>query len=191
LLKVTLTVPFVMSVGFLFLFAGALTEEIILLGVGLVLLGIEIFVVPGFGIFGLLGIGGILAAIYLSMIGQVATTVDYTRAAGVLSLAMMMTIVSAWALAKVLPKSSRFMQTGILLGESTRRDIGYISVDVRSDLVGLEGIAVTDLRPAGTAEFGDERVDVVSEAGWVPAGSTVRIVRSEGYRHVVRPKAQS
>ena len=45
---------------------------------------------------------------------------------------------------------------------------------------------MTDLRPAGTAQFGDERLDVVAETGWISAGTPVQIVRSEGYRHVVR-----
>lgn len=162
-------------------------EHVILLLVGLVLLVVEIFLVPGFTVFGLAGAVAILASIYLSMVGQLATGIDYTRAAAVLSTSMVITLVAGWAVARMLPRSSRFMQSGILLGEATRRDTGYVSVIVRSDLLGLKGVAVTDLRPAGTAEFGDERVDVVSEAGWIPAGSPIQIVRSEGYRQVVRP----
>jgi membrane-bound serine protease (ClpP class) len=45
---------------------------------------------------------------------------------------------------------------------------------------------VTDLHPSGTAQFGEERVDVVSEGGFVPAGTRVQVVQAEGYRHVVR-----
>ena len=55
-----------------------------------------------------------------------------------------------------------------------------------TDLVGQDGVAVTDLRPAGTARIGDERVDVVTEGEYVAQGSAVRVIRSEGYRHVVR-----
>ena len=40
--------------------------------------------------------------------------------------------------------------------------------------------------PAGTAQIGVERVDVVTEGEYVPQGGAVRVVRSEGYRHVVR-----
>jgi membrane-bound serine protease (ClpP class) len=63
---------------------------------------------------------------------------------------------------------------------------GYIAALPRADLVGLEGVAVTDLRPAGTAQVAGERVDVVTEGEYVPQGGAVRVVRSEGYRHVVR-----
>ena len=56
----------------------------------------------------------------------------------------------------------------------------------RADLVGQEGLAVTDLRAAGTARIAGERVDVVTEGECVAQGSPVRVLRSEGYRHVVR-----
>jgi membrane-bound serine protease (ClpP class) len=52
--------------------------------------------------------------------------------------------------------------------------------------VGQDGVAVTDLRPAGTATIAGERVDVVTEGEYVSQGSAVRVLRSEGYRHVVR-----
>jgi len=51
----------------------------------------------------------------------------------------------------------------------------------------LEGVALTDLRPAGTVRVGSERLDVVSDAGFVEKGSRVRIIRTESYRHVVEP----
>jgi membrane-bound serine protease (ClpP class) len=52
--------------------------------------------------------------------------------------------------------------------------------------VGLDGVALTDLRPAGAAQFGVERVDVVTEGEYLAQGTPVRVVRNEGYRHVVR-----
>jgi membrane-bound serine protease (ClpP class) len=161
-------------------------EELILLSIGLVLLAIEIFVVPGFGVFGLLGIGGILASIYLSMIGNMSTIVDYTNAAMVLSASMLIVLVSAWAIMRTLPKNMRLYRSGILLGEVTGRDTGYLSAVVRGELVGMRGVAVTDLRPAGVGRFGSERIDIVAEEGWLTSGTPIEIVRSEGYRHVVR-----
>jgi membrane-bound serine protease (ClpP class) len=72
------------------------------------------------------------------------------------------------------------------LREATTREAGYISGDVRADLVGHVGEAATTLRPAGVGIFNDERVDVVSEGPWIESGSKIEITRSEGYRHVVR-----
>jgi membrane-bound serine protease (ClpP class) len=161
-------------------------EELILLGAGLVLLGVEVFIVPGFGIFGVLGIGGILGSIYLSLVGDLSTVVDYSQAAMVLSAAMLLVLVSAWVIVRRLPSNARLSRSGIMLGEDTGRDVGYLSSTVRSELVGQRGLAVTDLRPAGVAKVGDERIDVVAEEGWVEAGTPVEILRAEGYRHVVR-----
>ncbi len=54
-------------------------------------------------------------------------------------------------------------------------------------MLGREGVAMTDLRPAGTVLIGEERVDAVSESEWIEDGTVIRVVSSEGYRLVVRP----
>ena len=162
-------------------------EEVMLLGAGLGLLAFEVFVVPGFGVFGIAGIVGILASIYLSLVGRFATGVDYGQAAGVLSATVLLIIVASWALLRTLPSNRRLLRAGVLLGEAAGRDTGYISTARRPELVGAMGRAATDLRPAGTGEFDDERLDVVADVGWVEAGTPIRIIRSEGYRLVVRP----
>ena len=161
-------------------------EEIILLIAGIVLLGIEVFIVPGFGVFGILGIGGILGGIYLSLVGSLSTLADHSQAAMVLSASVLIMLVSAWALIRTLPSNTRLQRSGILLGEDTGRDVGYLSATVREELVGMRGVALTDLRPAGVGKFGDERVDIVAEEGWLTAGTAIEIKRAEGYRHVVR-----
>jgi len=162
------------------------SEELILLAAGLVLLGIEIFIVPGFGLFGLTGIVAVLASIYFSLVGHLATGIDYSNAAAMLTAVIVIVLVSAWALARTLPRSGRLSRSGIMLDEATTREAGYLSTTVRSELVGKIGVALTDLRPVGTGEFGDERHDIVAEDGRIPRGTRIRIVRSEGYRHVVR-----
>lgn len=161
-------------------------EHVILLAVGVVLLGLEAFLVPGFGFFGIAGIVAMLASIYLSLIGHLPTGADYSQAAAVLSTSMILFLVGAWALTRTLPSSGRFLRSGILLGEATARTTGYLSNPVRAELLGKRGVAVTDLRPAGTGQFGEERVDIVAEGEWIPSGTAVEITRSEGYRHVVR-----
>jgi membrane-bound serine protease (ClpP class) len=85
-----------------------------------------------------------------------------------------------------MPRSRRLKRSGVLLPESTDRDEGYTSADIRSDLEGTEGVAITDLRPAGVGLFADERMDVVSESEWIEEGTRIRITSAEGYRHIVR-----
>ena len=138
-----------------------------------------------FGVFGLVGIAAILASLYLSLVGSMATGFDLSQAAMILSAAIAIVIVGAWTIARLLPRNERFQKSGIMLGDRLSRETGYLSAPVRDDLVGQQGVALTDLRPAGTGRFGDERLDVVAAGGWIAKGTPIRIVRSEGYRHVV------
>jgi membrane-bound serine protease (ClpP class) len=161
-------------------------EELILLAGGITLLAVEMFVLPGFGIAGIAGIIAILGALYLSMVNPaVATSTDYAFAFGTLSLAIIVVIVAGWALLRHLPRSRGLNRSGLMLGDATSRETGYLSSAIRAELVGAVGVALTDLRPAGAGRFGDERIDVVSDANWIGAGTPIRIVRSDGYRHVV------
>lgn len=162
-------------------------EELLLIGVGVALLVLEVFVIPGFGVAGVAGALALGAGIMLSLVGIAATPAEWSQAAGVLSLSLLVGIVIAWALLRRLPKTGRFTKTGLMLGGSTNRESGYLSQPARPELVGSIGIALTDLRPSGAARFGEERVDVVSDSSWIDAGTPIRIVRAEGYRHVVEP----
>ena len=165
-------------------------EDVLIVGAGLVLLGIEAFIVPGFGIFGVAGVVAILTGLYMSLLGNIPTMPDFTRAAWVLTSSTLLLIGSAWALIRTLPSSSRLAESGIFLPAKTTSAIGYESAEVRSDLVGKYGTAITDLRPAGTALIGDERIDVVSESEWISAGTPVKVLSAEGYRHIVRSIAE-
>ena len=166
-------------------------EDLIIFGVGLALVGVEIFLIPGFGIFGVLGAIGILAGLYLSMLGDLSISADFTRAGLVLSTTIVLIAVSAWALIRTLPGSSRLAKSGVFLIDRTDRALGYESAATRSDLLGQTGRAITDLRPSGTALFGDERIDVVSESSWITEGTPVRVVSADGYRNGVRPISEA
>jgi membrane-bound serine protease (ClpP class) len=162
-------------------------EEVILLTGGVILIAVEMFVLPGFGIAGIAGVLAILAAFYLSMVGSMATSADYAQAFGVLSLSVLVVIIAGWALLRHLGRGRAPGRSGIMLGDATSRETGYLSSSVRTELIGSIGVALTDLRPAGAGRFGAERIDIVSDANWIAAGTPIRIVRSDGYRHVVEP----
>jgi membrane-bound serine protease (ClpP class) len=161
-------------------------EDIIIFGVGVALVGVEIFLIPGFGLFGLLGGAGMVAGLYMSLMGGFPTSADFTRAGLVLTTTILLIFVTAWAMIRSLPRSTWFQKGGIILGADMQRSAGYVSAPSRSELVGTVGQAITDLRPSGTGLFGDERIDVVSESEWITEGTPIRIVSAEGYRHVVR-----
>src|SRR5690606_31264435 len=158
-------------------------EVAILLGLGLVLLLAELLILPGFGVAGVLGAIAIVVSIFLSLVGRVPTTGDLMVALNVLGGSLLLVGFGGWQLIRRLPEDRRIRN--LLHREELSRELGYVSANRRDELIGLEGVTITDLRPAGTAEFGAERVDVVSLGSWVAAGTPVRVVRAEGYRHVV------
>ena len=166
-------------------------EDLIVFGVGLALVGVEAFLIPGFGLFGILGALGILGGLYMSLMGSLPTTADFTRAGLVMTTTILLIVVSAWVLIRSLPGSSRLAKSGVFLLQRTDRAIGYESAEPRTDLVGVLGKAITDLRPSGTGLFGDERIDVVSESEWITEGTPIRIISAEGYRHIVRPVTET
>ena len=159
-------------------------EELMLITAGLVLIAVEVFVIPGFGVAGALGIVSVGAGVVLAMLGRFPTLTDMGFAFSAVVAAMIITAVFAYAFLRHLRWSRRF--GGLFLRQATAKEAGYISGDVRSDLVGQHGTAATTLRPAGVGMFGDERIDVVTEGPWIEAGRSIQILRSEGYRHVVR-----
>lgn len=158
---------------------------LMLLIVGLALLAVELLVIPGHGVTGVIGALLVSAAAVMAIAGPSPTAGDVLSAFGVLGASCVVTAAVAYGFIRHLPTSTRWQ--GLILRGSAESGQGYVSALPRGDLVGQTGVAVTDLRPAGTAEVAGERVDVVTEGGYVSAGGRILVVRSEGYRHVVRP----
>jgi membrane-bound serine protease (ClpP class) len=158
-------------------------EELILLGVGLIALAIEVFIVPGFGVAGVVALVCIAAATFLAMLGSFSGWGDIAMASGVLAVTAAIIASAVFLLVRHMPTSRRW--AGVFLSGTTDKALGYIAGDTRSELVGTEGVALTDLRPSGSARFGDQRVDVVAEVGFVTKGQRVKVIRAEAYRLVV------
>ncbi|MDP4162136.1 MAG: NfeD family protein [Bacillota bacterium] len=74
----------------------------------------------------------------------------------------------------------------LVLFESAKKEDGYVSNKNRMDLLGQKGIALTMLRPSGTAMFQNERITVVTEGGFIPRNSPIKVILVEGARIVVR-----
>ena len=161
--------------------------DLLLVGGGIGLLAIEALVIPGFGIFGILGIVVIAGGVFMSMIGGLPTSADFSQAGTVVSLTLAIIVITSWVLLRRLPRSRHIARSGLLLKDATDREHGFESARRRVDLVGSEGVALTDLRPAGTGLFGEERVDVVADSEFISEGDAIRVLSAEGYRCVVRP----
>jgi membrane-bound serine protease (ClpP class) len=162
--------------------------EILMFVAGLVLIILEIFVIPGFGVAGISGIILILASIFLSLVGG-DPFLDFnavSMAIVQLSIALLAAIVLIFILARFLPKSNIFKK--FILSEEEKAASGYTSRSNLSELMGAEGIALTTLRPAGTAEFNGKRIDVVTDSEYIEHGKPVIVTAVEGMRVVVREK---
>jgi len=179
------------SIGSLGLFFGshillglAGWEELILLGLGLIAIGVEVFLLPGFGVAGVLGAALVGGAMVLALVGAAPTLNDFVQAGAVLGAALIISASVFIAWLRHLPNSSRFK--GLFLRDSTPKDEGFISAPLRADLIGKNGSALTDLRPSGVAIVEGERLDVVTEGDFIKSGAAIRVVRSDGYRLIVR-----
>ncbi|WP_058307408.1 NfeD family protein [Gracilibacillus massiliensis] len=151
-------------------------ETIVLLVLGIVLIIIEIFA-PG-GILGFIGLGAIVAALFMS-------TDDVGHMALSIAIALVSSIVVAVILFKTIGLEKGVLRH-IILNDSTSSEQGYVSSVNRPDLIGQEGVSVTPLRPAGTAEFSEERLDVVTEGAFIDVNTAIKIIKVEGSRIVVR-----
>ncbi|MFI5237008.1 MAG: nodulation protein NfeD [Ignavibacteriales bacterium] len=162
--------------------------EILMFVAGLGLLLLEIFVIPGFGVAGISGIILILASIFFSLIGA-DPFLDMNSVATALiqlSIALLVSLILIFVLAKFLPNSNVFKK--FILSEEEKADAGYTSRTNLSDLLGAEGIALTTLRPAGTAEINGKRIDVVTDSEYIENGKPIVVNAVEGMRVVVREK---
>jgi membrane-bound serine protease (ClpP class) len=163
--------------------------EVALFIIGIGLIAMEIFVIPGFGIAGILGAVLIVASLFLALIGNFdLVSMDsvavplYTLAASFVGLAILVGLMIHY-----LPGSGAFNKF-VLNTSSGSSSAGLVAapVLVLHDLVGIEGQSLTTLRPAGMAVIGDERFDVITEGEFISAGERVKVVRVEGRKIIVR-----
>jgi membrane-bound serine protease (ClpP class) len=162
-------------------------EELLLVGLGLVLLALEFFVVPGFGVTGVLGIVALLGGLTLSLLGAGATTQGVVEAAGRVALSLLVAIAGAVGLLRLLPRLPYGRR--LILDTGLGSLAGYASApEADRRWEGKRGTAASPLRPAGIAEIEGERVDVVSQGEYVEPGTPIEVIRVEGNRIVVRPE---
>lgn len=188
-------------------------EDAALIVLGLVLIAVEVFVVPGFGVPGILGLLSLGGGIFLSMVYRdfdFVTDADLVRAGVAVGVVLVATVLGLIALLAVVARGGR--RTGLVLQSGldvaapvTERSRGgwlrWFDVDARLEsdrvsnptvappvgsLVGATGTALSDLRPSGVADIGGDRIDVVTAGDYIRSGEAIEVVVDERYRRVVR-----
>ena len=128
--------------------------EIIIFIIGLILIALEIFVIPGFGITGIMGIAFIVIGLTFSMIDNNVFEFGFGRAFGEVFRAFLLVIISiSLSLFVSIYFSGKLITSsrieGLALKSEQKRDEGFVSFDDKSYLIGEEGVALTVLRPSG------------------------------------------
>jgi membrane-bound serine protease (ClpP class) len=105
------------------------------------------------------------------------------------SLALLVGLALTVVILTRLPRS-RLRLGGVILQSAITSHAGDKTQVAPTEWVGRSGIARTDLRPVGQADFQGELLDVVAEEGFLPKGTEVEVVRDEGFRKVVRKRKE-
>ncbi|MCF7808621.1 MAG: nodulation protein NfeD [Candidatus Marinimicrobia bacterium] len=163
----------------------SMVEILFLLG-GIVLIGIEAFVIPGFGVVGIFGIGLMIYAMFTMLLPSAPTAADINAALWALSIAVIGGVVGLGLLIKRMLKTKAWQRISLATSETLGE--GYSGSLGLEELVGKTGVAVTKLRPSGTALVDEKRIDVVTFGDFIEQDAEIVVKRIDGNRIVVEKK---
>ncbi|MEI7435300.1 MAG: hypothetical protein WCL16_00665 [bacterium] len=165
-------------------------EEMVLFLIGIALIMIEVTVIPGFGVIGVAGFVMVIVALVLAMVqhmpGEPWWHLSLPRLQfGLRNLLAALALVgfAGWGLRHWLPHTSAYR--GLVLQTTLTHTKGFQASVPNADWVGRRGVALTLLRPAGTAQFGADRRQVVARGDFLEAGCEIVITETHGSRLVV------
>lgn len=145
---------------------------------GIIAFVLEALVFTGFGVAGIVGI-------ILVGWGVLLLAVDITQATAALVLALIATIVIFILGLRLMSRYNMWHRLTLQNKQGSKE--GYVAPAPELGLfAGKEGIALTPLRPAGSADIEGSRLDVVTEGEFISAGKRVKVIKVEGTRVVVK-----
>jgi membrane-bound serine protease (ClpP class) len=161
--------------------------------VGVVLIAVEIFAIPGFGVAGISGILLVITGLTLALVDNIVFELEWSIAFTevvkkffIVITAMFLSLILSLYLGKQLLTQKAF--AGLALDSTLNTKDGFLGVESQpADLVGKTGIADSVLRPSGKVLIDDEIYDAVSEYGFINKGEKVKVLTYEtGQIHVIR-----
>lgn len=149
---------------------------------GVILIALEVFVIPGFGICGVTGILAVIAAIVGAMVNNDSITgVDFrsiVNSFGVVFIGLFLAVIAVWYLTS--SRGPKWVRRHSELMTELKNSDGFVGVDMSpTKFIGQEARSVTVLRPAGKIEIDGDVYDAVSVGPFISAGRTVRILKYE------------
>jgi membrane-bound serine protease (ClpP class) len=167
--------------------------EVLIFIAGLILLGLEIFVIPGFGITGISGILLMLVGLTMGLIDNVVFELEGLNAFSKVAKVFIRIFITVFASFLFSLWISRKVGTtnlfkNISLDASQDKSEGFIGIDTRQKkMIGKIGIAHTVLRPSGKVKIEGELFDAVSEIGFIDKGIEVKVTHDEtGQLYVIK-----
>jgi membrane-bound serine protease (ClpP class) len=157
--------------------------EILLFIIGVILIGVEVFVIPGFGLAGVLGVLFTISGLTLVMLEN--DNLDFTFVPDFKILISLGTVLSSVALGMILlffggvrlANSRSFQRIALLT--TMKREEGFTS-PVDSGLVGKKGRAFTILRPAGKVMIDEEIYDALTRGEHIEKNEPIQVISDEG-----------
>lgn len=160
--------------------------EIVLFLVGVILIAVEIFVIPGFGVAGILGVSFMFIGLVLSLIDNVNFDFDGVEmdGVGVAVITVVFGIFGGFILSLYLGNRLFTAKSGIFKNMALRAvqpvNEGFVSVDTHLfELKGKTGVTQTVLRPGGKIIIDGEVYDAVAETGFIEKDEQVVVTRME------------
>ena len=160
-------------------------EDVLLFALGVILIGLEIFVTPGFGLLGLSGLFLMLFSLVNAMSERLPGSwrpvsfelETFMQPLTQVAIAFGGSLIFAILVGKYLPQTRLFASLTLQDKIETEPE--------QPALIGIEGVAISDLRPSGTALFNDRKYDVVTRGEYISQQSPVRIIEVHGNRIIV------
>lgn len=159
--------------------------EIAFFIVGIILIAVELFVIPGFGVTGVLGAVFVITGLAMAMVGNDGW--DFTGVPAreimvafmIVIIALFLSITTSFYIGKKLfTQTSRFK--GLALNTVQETESGYSSASPQmKNLLGKTGTAFTVLRPSGKVEVDDDIYDATALTGYIEKGEAIKVVKYE------------
>ncbi|MBI2968422.1 MAG: S49 family peptidase [Bacteroidetes bacterium] len=165
--------------------------EILIFIIGLILVIIELFAFPGFGVIGIAGVFLVITGLTLSMIDNIGFDFELTNIGTVVNAFFIVIIAMFLSLAISIFITGKLLTSpffpALALNDVQRKEEGYVGVDMsEAGLIGRKGIAITILRPSGKIEISGEIYDAMAETGFIEKDSGVQVIRQDTAQLVVR-----
>jgi membrane-bound serine protease (ClpP class) len=167
-------------------YLNGLTEnwEILIFFAGIILLALELFVIPGFGIFGVLGIVFIIGGLVLGMVPNQDFNFDFVPASQLFAALLTVILASLASVGLVFWLTPKVNEWGafrhVTLATTQDRNLGYTSSFYSSELLGKTGVVHSRLRPSGKVEIEGEIYDAYSRGEFIDQGEKIIVISTEG-----------